>query len=292
MTNFWRRDWARMKRAPALSFHNATKPIEIVLGRLSRRAALYPELGWERWALACVALALASFFLLDPVTGHLLNKWPPALVEIAQSTTKIGLGKWYIVPPVVWLVFANLVDWRALSRRMLMQFYNWTSLAFLLLGSAGLSGLTVLFLKSIIGRARPLNFEKMGDFAFHPLTFNPHFASFPSGHATTIGAVTALLILLWPRWKYLFVPLAVWVASTRVFVGAHYPSDTIIGFGLGFGYSIGLALLFARLGFVFLQQPASLPIRKSTFVLLPARRAKSRRLSLTSTSKGKLAEMP
>jgi undecaprenyl-diphosphatase len=262
------------------------------LGRLSRRAAFYPELGWERWVLACVVLAVASLFLLDPVTGRLQEKWPAALVVIAEASTKIGLGKWYIVPPVVWLVFANLVDWRALSRRMLMQFYNWTSLAFLLLGSAGLSGLTVLLLKNIIGRARPLNFEKMGDFAFHPLTFNPHFASFPSGHATVVGAVTAILILLWPRWKYLALAVALWVASTRVFVGAHYPSDTIIGFGLGFGYSVGLALLFARLGFVFLQRPASLPIRKSTFVLLPGRRAKSRRLSLTSTSKGKLAEIP
>lgn len=276
MADFRRRGLAYIRRLPTLSFYNLRMPAVIALGRLRRRAPLYPRLSWQPWAAACVVLALASLLLLDPVTGRHQDKWPAALAWIAQTSTQLGLGKWYIVPSLAWLAFANLADWRALSRRLLMLFYNWTCMAFFLLSAAGLSGLAVLLLKNVIGRARPLNFEAMGDFSFHPLVFDARFASFPSGHATVVGAVTALLVLLWPRWKYLVLPAALWVASTRVFVGAHYPSDTIVGFGIGFGCAVGLAVLFARMGFVFVQKPAALPARKATFRALPARSARRR----------------
>lgn len=258
---------AYLRGLPARSVFNASEPVRIVIRRAARRPAEYPDLHWGRWLFACLALAALCLILIDPAAGRRQGHWPADLVYVADTFTKLGLGGWYIVPPVIWLAFANLVDWRALSRRALMMFYNWTCLAFFLLGSAGLSGLVVLLLKNVIGRARPLNFEALGDLSFHPLVFDARFASFPSGHATITGAVAAVLFLLFPRWKYVVLPFAVWVASTRVFVGAHYPSDTVAGFGLGFGCAVALAVIFARLGFVFIQQPAGLPVRKKTFRL-------------------------
>jgi undecaprenyl-diphosphatase len=264
---------AYVRGLPARTVFNASEPIRIVIGRAARRPAEYPDIRWGKWLFICLALTALCLVLIDPVTGRRQNHWPADLVYVADTFTKLGLGGWYIVPPVVWLVFANLVDWRALSRRTLMMFYNWTSMAFFLLSAAGGSGLIVLLLKNIIGRARPLYFETMGVFAFHPLVFDARFASFPSGHATVTGAVAAVLLLLFPRWKYVVLLFAVWVASTRVFVGAHYPSDTVAGFGLGFGCAVALAVIFARLGFIFIQQPAGLPVRKKTFRLLWPRAA-------------------
>ncbi|WP_366930616.1 phosphatase PAP2 family protein, partial [Mesorhizobium sp.] len=66
------------------------------------------------------------------------------------------------------------------------------------------------------------------------------------------------------------------IASTRVFVGAHYPSDTVAGFGLGLAFAVASGLVFARLGFIFGQTSAKLPVRKRTFRLAPSRAPRGR----------------
>ena len=114
-----------------------------------------------------------------------------------------------------------------------MLAYNWTCLAFLVLSAVGLSGLTVNVLKYAIGRARPLYFHDFGVLSLHPFAFDARFAGFPSGHATTMGAVFGVALLLFPRRWYIALAITACIASTRVFVGAHYPSDTVAGFGLG-----------------------------------------------------------
>lgn len=272
-----RRVGAYARGLPAQLVFNFRGPVRIVTGRVARRPADYPDIRWGKWLFVCLALAALCLVLVDPVTGRRQDNWPVAFAFVADTFTKLGLGIWYIVPPLVWLAFASLFDWRRLSRRALMMFYNWTCMAYFLLSAAGFSGLTVLLLKNIVGRARPLYFETMGVFAFHPMLFDSRFASFPSGHATEIGAVAAILLLLLPRWKYVVLPLAVWVASTRIFVGAHYPSDTVVGFGLGFGCAVAMSVIFARLGFIFIQQPAGLPVRKKTFRLLWPRAVAARK---------------
>lgn len=282
MRETWQRTRLFLRGLPARSVYNVRQPIRIVAGRMAARPALYPEIPWGKWLFACLVLAAVCLIMIDPVTGRQQDRWPAGFGAIADTFTKIGLGVWYVVPPLLWLAFANLVDWRALSWRWLMLFYNWTCLAFFLLGAAGISGLIVLLLKNTVGRARPLNFEALGVFSFHPLMFDARFASFPSGHATIIGAVAAVLLLLFPKWKYVVLPFAVWVASTRIFVGAHYPSDTVVGFGLGFGCAVALSVIFARLGFIFVQRPKGLPVRKKTFRLMWPRARASERPSVLS----------
>lgn len=70
--------------------------------------------------------------------------------------------------------------------------------------------------------------------------------SMPSGHALTAAATLALLFAVIPRARWLVagVPAAVVciaIALSRVVVGAHWPSDVSVGFGLGL-ISVGLAL--------------------------------------------------
>lgn len=56
---------------------------------------------------------------------------------------------------------------------------------------------------------------------------------FPSNHATIAGAVALAVLWAWPRMGLFAAPLTVLAASSRVFVGVHYPHDVIIGFVLG-----------------------------------------------------------
>jgi undecaprenyl-diphosphatase len=253
------------RRSPA----NLADTIGIVVARFRQRPATYPRLHWAIWTIAWLLLAAAPAVWLDPLAGRMHGRWPAAVAGPAETFTDLGLGGWYIIPAVLCLVAVNLVDWRALSNRSLLLAFNWTGFAAYALASMGLSGLAVNVLKYGIGRARPLHFADLGAFSLHPFAFDASFASMPSGHATTMGAVFAIVLFCFPRWRYPALFYALAICATRVLVGAHYPSDVVAGFGFGFACAALLAMLFARLGFVFRQRPNGLPVARTTFRLMP-----------------------
>jgi undecaprenyl-diphosphatase len=249
---------------------NFLRTVAIVRARFSSRPARYSSRGWPG-ALGLAALTvLVAWVLLDAPADAYRGEWPRWLRLLARNVTDIGLSGWYIAPAVAVLLAANLADWEKVSRRMLLVLYNWTSLAFFVLVSVGLSGLAATTLKRVIGRARPYLDE--GILSFDPFTASAAHASFPSGHSTTMGAVTALLFLFLPGARFIIVPLGIFLAATRILVGAHFPSDVVAGLAFGFAFTIGAALLFARLGFVFRQKTAGIPEPRRTFRLLPRRR--------------------
>ncbi|WP_367130256.1 phosphatase PAP2 family protein [Saccharothrix sp. HUAS TT1] len=57
--------------------------------------------------------------------------------------------------------------------------------------------------------------------------------SFPSNHSAIAGAAAVGLALAWRELRGLAVVLAVLMAFSRVFVGAHYPHDVLAGLLLG-----------------------------------------------------------
>ena len=80
-----------------------------------------------------------------------------------------------------------------------------------------------------VNRARP--YRAMPN--VHLLVDKTNDFSFPSDHATVAGAVAVGLLLTNRRWGIVAVALAVVMAFTRVYVGAHYPSDVLAGLALG-----------------------------------------------------------
>jgi len=80
-----------------------------------------------------------------------------------------------------------------------------------------------------INRARP--YETMT--GIHLLVDKTSDFSFPSDHATAVGAVAAGLLFTNRRWGTIAATLAVLMAFARVYVGAHYPGDVLAGLALG-----------------------------------------------------------
>ena len=80
-----------------------------------------------------------------------------------------------------------------------------------------------------IDRVRP--YEAMS--GVHLLIDRSTDFSLPSDHATAVGAVAVGLLFTNKRWGTIGAVLAVAMALTRVYVGAHYPSDVLVGLALG-----------------------------------------------------------
>lgn len=105
--------------------------------------------------------------------------------------------------------------------------------AFLVFCSLVLSGVFVEVLKFVIGRARPIFFDEFGIVGFFPGTFEWAFNSMPSGHTALSFAGLVMLGMLMPRFKVLTWGLAILIGLSRVAIGAHWPTDVILGAFVG-----------------------------------------------------------
>ncbi|WP_458114487.1 phosphatase PAP2 family protein [Arthrobacter sp. R1-13] len=55
----------------------------------------------------------------------------------------------------------------------------------------------------------------------------------PSGHSASASAFVTGVALVSPGWGIAVLPFAVGVAYSRVHTGAHWPSDVLLGSGIG-----------------------------------------------------------
>jgi undecaprenyl-diphosphatase len=57
--------------------------------------------------------------------------------------------------------------------------------------------------------------------------------SFPSGHTLHAVSFTWQAVATFPELGWVLVPLAALIAASRVVLGLHYPSDVLVGAGIG-----------------------------------------------------------
>jgi undecaprenyl-diphosphatase len=100
-----------------------------------------------------------------------------------------------------------------------------------------LSGLLNHEIKSLVHRPRPVNYFSVQHTAsprtVHVVGDTLRYRSFPSGHANTAFGVAAIATHLFGGLGiYAFIP-AVLTAYSRVYMGVHFPLDTLAGGALG-----------------------------------------------------------
>jgi undecaprenyl-diphosphatase len=129
--------------------------------------------------------------------------------------------------------------WSALALVPLLVWARTRRFAAALTVGIAAQAVLVFGLKAAVGRVRP--WIALG----LPAPFgSPHDGSFPSGHAAGSFCVAAFLALAlpvaWPEARgrarlvaVLVAGLAVLIATSRVYLGAHFPSDVLAGALLG-----------------------------------------------------------
>lgn len=181
------------------------------------------------WLVALGVLFAAVTLFLELAEDVWLNEvfvWDATIMLDIHSLNQPWLDKlfWLITQtggPLIILPAAGTAVWfRRHNDRLTTR---------LVLASFGGTLLLNTVLKLLFARPRPN--------LFPPLVVENSY-SFPSGHTMAAAAVYGLLaLLLWQRGRYGWaIGAALWVlliALSRVYLGAHYPSDVLASLALG-----------------------------------------------------------
>jgi membrane-associated phospholipid phosphatase len=177
---------------------------------------------WLSATLLDSVLDNATVVRLDIVAANWIHsRAQPTGTTVSQLISEIG-------SPTTMGVIAVLGGWILLVRRRMTKLFTW------LAAFAG-GGLLEKLLKVSVHRTRP---------AFTPTSAVEQSLSFPSGHTMmcAIGMGMLVYMLTVPRhmprpWRGILIGLAVSlvlaVGISRVYLGAHYPSDVLGGLAFG-----------------------------------------------------------
>lgn len=193
--------------------------------------------------VVAIVLTLLGIFLFDqPVAAFAQRaggRQSPVLqggthwLEVASGFTIPTIGRYFLAYV---LLGAAALLFIAKSTRHLA----WICL---FIGSTHIvARLVVGVLKNVFNRLRPFEVIEAGNWDWH--FFGDRGSSFPSGHSAHFWSLFLPLALLFPRYRWLFMIIPVFITIARVGVNDHWCSDVIASAGVAALFTFLFAWLF------------------------------------------------
>ncbi|MGB8168215.1 MAG: phosphatase PAP2 family protein [Chthoniobacteraceae bacterium] len=183
---------------------------------------------WAFGLLASTALVVLGFALDAPFLRWLAQRREAPWEGVAQFVTHAG--DW---PPLALAVVCGVLLARIFRARRAMTLLG------VMFAATLLAGAVVQPVRLLTGRARPQSQKAEGWYGLRKdgkwIAGKHRYSSFPSAHTTVAAAfLTPLLVIGGARCLPVWL-LALVVGWTRVYLGAHHPSDVMAGLILGTG---------------------------------------------------------
>lgn len=170
--------------------------------------------------LYAILVALVYMFIDQPLATYFHQLDLRTSIHALSVLTALGQWLAYIA-----LFFIAALYFRYVRINPLYESRSWY-----LLGCVLIANLLCFVVKVSLSRARPDLLFASNEFGFYWFKLNKFYWSFPSGHTTTVVSLAAGLGVLFPRYFYLALTVALLVAASRVLLYYHYLSDVMTGF--------------------------------------------------------------
>jgi len=182
-----------------------------------------------------LALSLAGFFWLDQSIAHFF-KTPQmeGFYAFSREVTNAGYSIHYFVAAAIGFVASRYlytkIHYLKSNPHINKALGEWSLFVFKCLILIGIAGQIV---KILVGRQRPHTTVDFQNLNFSPFSLDSHFHSFPSGHTQVMLTMATIATLIWPKWRYLWFSVGIFLGFTRVVIHQHFFSDFTGGAFLG-----------------------------------------------------------
>ncbi|MBO0758888.1 MAG: phosphatase PAP2 family protein, partial [Bradyrhizobiaceae bacterium] len=161
---------------------------------------------------------------------QIAERLPSSMQETFNAITDFGRSGWVLWPSGILILITAAAATRAATRMARLVLATVAVRFGYVFLAVGIPGLFVTIVKRWIGRVRP---SQAGPFAYHPFSWDPAYASLPSGHAAAAFSALIAIGAIFPRARPVLWVYAITIAVSRVIISAHYPSDVVAGAAVG-----------------------------------------------------------
>jgi undecaprenyl-diphosphatase len=178
-----------------------------------------PVVKWVALILLAGLAIAASFYCDAPVRVFVAAHRDRSFIQLMRPVSRFGDWPEHVAGG---LLIAAVAFWRGSKR--------WMRIGLTIIVALALAGLVARGLKIATARARPTVHREMTS---ETGRFRSKYNSFPSGHAAVTMAAFGVILFTKRRLGISLLPIPMLIASSRIFVAAHYFSDVICGTILG-----------------------------------------------------------